>query len=206
MQLGHVPTKVLIVGCSGSGKTLYWTRYLLGSRVRCRFIYDHQGELAARLRIEPARYPDQLAAAAARGWCVFDPAALFPGDTPGGFRFFCEFAYAASGRLPGRKIFACDELQVLVGTNQVPPELALVLETGRRVGLDFAGIAQQPNLIHNRVRNQATEVVAFRQVDPRAVDWCAAVGFDPEAIRALRPGEYLARNLQSGGTARGRVF
>jgi len=73
-------------------------------------------------------------------------------------------------------------------------------------GLDFAGIAQQPNLIHNRVRNQATEVVAFQQMDPRAVDWCAAVGFDPEAIRALRPGEYLARNLKSGGTARGRVF
>jgi hypothetical protein len=67
-------------------------------------------------------------------------------------------------------------------------------------------IAQQPNLVHNRLRNQATEVVAFQQMDPRAVDWCAEVGFEAEAIRALPPGAYLARNLKSGGTAAGRVF
>lgn len=86
------------------------------------------------------------------------------------------------------------------------PELACVLETGRRYGLDWAGIAQQPNLIHNRIRNQATEVVAFQQMDPRAVDWCAAVGFDGDAIRALAPGQYLAKNLKTGGLVAGRVF
>jgi hypothetical protein len=131
---------------------------------------------------------------------------MFPGRTEEAFAFFCDFAFTVSTRMPGRKIFACDELQVLVGTNGITPELALVLETGWRYGLDFAGITQQPNLIHNRVRNQATEVVAFQQMDPRSVDWCEAVGFDPEAIRGLAPGSYLARNLKTGGTAAGRVF
>ena len=85
-------------------------------------------------------------------------------------------------------------------------ELSLVLETGRRYGLDFAGITQQPNLVHNRIRNQATEVIAFQQMDARSVEWCESVGFDGDAIRALPPGRYLARNLKSGGTAAGRVF
>ncbi len=131
---------------------------------------------------------------------------MYPGRTAEAFDFFCRWAFESSGRLPGRKLFACDELQVLVNTAALPAALALVLETGRRVGLDVALIAQQPNLVHNRIRNQMTAVVTFQQVDPRAVDWCAEVGFDPAAVRALRPGHYLARNLKTGGQSAGRVF
>jgi hypothetical protein len=81
-----------------------------------------------------------------------------------------------------------------------------VLETGRRYGLDAAMISQQPNLIHNRIRNQLTEVVTFQQMDPTAVDWLETVGFDPEAVRALRPGQFLVRNLNSGAQTNGKVF
>lgn len=206
MQLDHRPSKVLIAGCSGSGKTLYWTRYLLGSRARCKFVFDHEGEFSSRMRARPARTLPQLAEAAGREWCVFDPATMFPGRTGAAFAFFCDFAFTLATRTPGRKIFACDELQTLVGTNVIIEELSLVLETGRRYGLDFAGITQQPNLVHNRIRNQATEVIAFQQMDARSVEWCESVGFDGDAIRALPPGSYLARNLKSGGTAAGRVF
>ncbi len=206
MQLEHKPSKVLIVGCSGSGKTQYWTRYLLGSRARLKFVFDHEGEFAGRLKFRPATTLEQLATAAGRGWCVFDPARLYPGATPEAFAFFLDFAFTLSTQTGGRKLFACDELQAVTDTHTVSPELACVLETGRRYGLDFAAIAQQPNLVHNRVRNQATEVVTFQQMDPRAVDWCAAVGFDPAAVRGLAPGQYLARNLKTGGPAAGRVF
>lgn len=41
-------------------------------------------------------------------------------------------------------------------TNRITPQLVIVLETGRHYGLDLAGITQQPNLIHNRIRNQAS--------------------------------------------------
>jgi hypothetical protein len=67
-------------------------------------------------------------------------------------------------------------------------------------------ISQQPNLIHNRIRNQLTEMVTFQQMDPTAVDWLETVGFDPEAVRALRPGQFLARNLNTGQANQGRVF
>ncbi|NWF86178.1 MAG: hypothetical protein HXY18_20400 [Bryobacteraceae bacterium] len=67
-------------------------------------------------------------------------------------------------------------------------------------------MAQLPNLVHNRIRNRTTEVVTFQQIDPRAVDWCAEVSINPDAVRALRPGQYPARNLKTGGMAAGRVF
>lgn len=142
----------------------------------------------------------------AHGWSIFDPSAMFPDHLEDGFRFWCEFAFQASTARPGRKIAACDELQVLVGTNQVSPELCLVLETGRRYGLDFAAISQAPNLVHNRIRNQLTEVVAFVTVDPRGLEWLEAVGFDPDQVRTLRPGAYLARSLISGAQTAGAVF
>ena len=67
-------------------------------------------------------------------------------------------------------------------------------------------ISQQPNLIHNRIRNQLTEAVSFRQLDQSAMEWLEGVGFDPEALRGLPDGAYLARNLKSGAVASGRLF
>lgn len=206
MDLSHKPAKLLVTGASGSGKTTYWTRFLLGVPARYKFVYDHQGELAYRLKFTPATDLDSLADGTLRGWGVFDPARMFPGRTPEGFAFFCDYAFNASTRLAGRKLFACDELQALTDTNTFSAELALVLETGRRYQLDAAMISQAPNLLHNRIRNQLTEVVTFRHGDERALDWLVAAGFGADAVRALPPGQYLARNLATGGEARGRVF
>lgn len=206
MQLTHRAHKLLVTGRSGSGKTTFWVRYLLGTPAGLKFVFDHEGELSHRLGVPPAVNVDQLGQAAASGWCIYDPAAMFPGRLEEAFNFFCEFAFTVATRIPGRKIFACDELQKLVGTAKVSTELAMVLETGRRYGLDAAMISQQPNLIHNRIRNQVTEVVTFQQMDPNAVEYLEAVGFEPEQIRALRPGSFLARNLNSGAQSSGKVF
>ncbi len=67
-------------------------------------------------------------------------------------------------------------------------------------------ISQAPNLIHNRVRNQLTEVVTFRQGDARAVEWLTDAGFGEELVRELRPGKFIARNLTTGGQTAGAVF
>jgi hypothetical protein len=114
--------------------------------------------------------------------------------------------FKASTRLSGRKLFACDELQVLVGTAAISAELALVLETGRRGQLDALMISQQPNFIHNRIRNQITEVVTFRQMDQNAVGWLEQEGFRADQVRGRRPGAFIARNLQTGGQSTGSVF
>jgi hypothetical protein len=81
-----------------------------------------------------------------------------------------------------------------------------VLETGRRYGLDAAMISQQPNLIHNRARNQLTEVVTFAQTDANALQYLEQAGFDAETVRKLPLGAWLARNLNSGAQDRGAVF
>lgn len=206
MLLAHKSYKLLVTGRSGSGKTTYWQAFLLRAKYDRRFVFDHQGELGIRLKTRPALHLEEIAAATARGFVLWDPVAMFPGRTEEAFAFWCEYSFAASQRLPGVKLFACDELQALVGTSQAPPALALVLETGRRYGLDCALISQQPNLIHNRIRNQLTEVVTFAQADRRSVDWLEEAGFDGEAVRRLRPGAWIARDLTTGAERAGRVF
>ena len=205
MDLAHQPTKILITGASGTGKSTYWTRCLLGFPARYKFVYDHEGELAARLGVPSLAGLPELAESTARGWAIFDPHRLFPGRIEEGFAFFCDFAFAAGQRLAGRKLFACDELQCLVDTQSLSDELRLILQTGRRYQIDFLGIAQQPNEIHNRVRAQFTEVVSFLQTEALAIDWLARFGFDGEALRHLAPGEFVARTRR-GTEARGRVF
>lgn len=206
MQLEHRASKVFITGVSGCGKSTFWTNYVKGADARIRFVFDHEGELQARLKFRAALRMEELGAAVQTGWCVFDPSLMFPGRTQEAFAFFCDFAFQLSSRLPGKKLFACDELQKLVGTNRITPEFASVLETGRRWGLDAVMIAQQPNLVHNRVRNQMTEVVAFQQRDESAYgilvkDW----GFQEAELKGLRPGQFICRS-SAGGESRGRVF
>ncbi len=206
MQLSHRPSKLLITGESGSGKSTYFTRYVGHAPHRFKFIFDHEGEFAYRLGLTPAATDDELLAALPGGWVLFDPSELFPGDTPAAFNFFCEWCFGVSTELPGQKLFACDELQQLVGTAGCPWEFCLLYETGRRYGVDVVLISQQPNLIHNRIRNPLSEVVTFAQMDPNAMDFLLSWRFDENAVRALRPGEFLACQKRSWTVTRGRVF
>lgn len=207
--LGHKPSKVLIVGASGTGKTTYFLRYLANVPARWRFVYDHEGELAGRLGVPPAHHPEEMAGALIRsGWCIYDPVEMFEGNLADGWAAFCGWAFEMSKRLPGRKLLCCDELQKLIGTNaaDLPRELATALETGRRHGLDCAFAAQQPNLLHNRLRTQLTEIVCFNLPDERAIEWVEKAGINADEIRELHDGEWAARNLRTGGTAAGCVF
>jgi hypothetical protein len=147
-----------------------------------------------------------LAAAVPSGWVIFNPGVMFEGDQPSGFLFFCEFAFRVSTAHGGRKIFACDELQTFVGTNQVPRELALVCEDGRLRGLDMMFISSAPNLIHNRLRGQVTEAVAFRTEEDNPLSWLIERRFDPDQVQTLQKGQYICRNLLTGVQVNGRVF
>lgn len=207
MQLAHRPSKVLVTGRSGTGKSTFWSAHLVKTPAHLKFVFDHEGEFSHRAGVRPATTTQELAAATWSGpWVIYDPYRMFPGELDQAFAFFSAFAFETSTRMPGRKLFACDELQKMVGTSEVPAEFRTVLETGRRYGLDAVMISQAPNLIHNRVRNQLTEIVTFAHLDPRAVEWLECAGFDSDRVRALRPGQYMARDLVSGTWREGRVF
>jgi len=83
-------------------------------------------------------------------------------------------------------------------TAQLSWEQCCVVETGRKYELDFLAISQQMNLIHNRLRNQLTEIVTFRQEDKLIIDALEERGFEESALRALKKGEFLVRNFQNG--------
>ena len=205
LQLNHRAYKLLITGKSGSGKSTYFLRTLLGLPARCRFILDHKGEVAMRLGARPCLTVQDLAAAVPSGWVVFNPSVLFQGRRPDGFAFFCDFVWEICGSMPGTKIFAVDELQQFLGTQTLPPELAAVLEDGRIRGLDAVLISSQPNIIHNRIRNQITEVAAFKTEEKNALDWLESRGFEPGQVAGLARGQFICRN-ESGAESRGQVF
>jgi len=207
MLLNHRPTKILVSGASGTGKSTFFTRYLLNTKAHpLRVIYDHEGELAYRLGFPAVRERDQLADALESGWVIYDPVQEFEGDAPSGFEWFCNWTFEVAKSLRRPMLFACDELQKLLTTSSLPPEFNTLNETGRRYGVDWMFIGQATNLVHNRIRNQVTEVVTFRQADENAVKFLEGVGFNADELRGLEIGEYRTRSMLDGTARAGCLF
>lgn len=206
MNFLHKSSKILITGASGTGKTEFFSRYLANTRAERRFIFDHEGEFQERFGLPAAFDLDALVKHSEESWTLFDPSEMFPGALPAAFDFFCDYVFEFSRSFPGRKIFACDELQKMVGTNTITPELATILETGRRYELDCVFLSQQPNIIHNRVRNQLTEIVTFAQSDSNALKFIEESGFDAESVRQLPEGSWRSRHTRRGIEALGQLW
>lgn len=208
LQLSHRRTGLVILGQSGTGKTTYLARYLdRAPGVRVRFVFDPDGPLIQRLGRQPVFTAEGMLAElrSGSGWVLFHPGRMFPGANAAAFDFFARWAWEMSALIPGRKIFACDELQKWAGCYKVPPGLALVLDTGRQHGLDSAFIAQSANRIHDGVRSQTTELVACRLVSPRALEWISEIGMDADRIRKLPNLHFCARNLETGAETWGQI-
>jgi hypothetical protein len=205
-QISHKPTKILTTGNSGTGKSTFYTRYILNAIYDRKFIFDHEGEFQQRLDCGACYKLSELPA-----WTqefpvvVYDPSEEFSADLPLAFESFCKFVFEASKQLPGKKLMCCDELQKLIGVNTVSRPLAAILETGRRRGLDTIMVTQQANAVHNRVREQLTEIVTFKQLTDNAIEFLAQMGFSAEELRGLEPLHYVDRNLLTGKEYRGEI-
>lgn len=204
MQISHKSKKLLVTGTSGTGKTTFWERYILNAEYDWRFIFDPEGEWSFRQSWPSVGSLDGIQQQLPSGWVVFDPADEFEGELQEGFDWFCDFVFELCKDLPGTKLLATDELQLLTDSNQVSKPLRRVMETGRRRGLDVAFVSHQVNLMHNRTRNQFTEVVSFNQQDPVATKWLEHFQFNAEELQQLQEGEFVLRNKQ-GAERRGRL-
>lgn len=194
MQTSHPRFHLGVFGGSGSGKTTYARKVITGLASRCVFLFDPEGEFAAALGLPLAAAPAQLDAAIRAGWVCFDPHPMFPGRVEAGLDFFCRLALAAAARLPGRKFFVVDELGRYTSGSDVPLSLKIIVQAGRRFGLDGVFIAQQPNELHNTIRCQLSEVVLFQLTDDTALEFPRRFGFDPAAVKALAPFHFICRN------------
>jgi hypothetical protein len=211
MNLHHKSNKILITGQSGSGKSTYFAFYALNAWKEIYdqiLVFDHQGELAYRLGVPAVTDPEQLdEVLAEKNLVIFDPSDEFPGDTLGAWAFFCEWGFSVAQREPAlSKCLCADELQIYVNTHNLDHSFSCVIETGRKYGLAFCGVAQQANLLHNRLRNQLTEIVSFRHSDALILDALEEHGFDPEELRRMVDGEYICRSLQGDREDRGNIL
>ena len=201
----HHPLKLGIFGESGYGKSQYQLRFTLASRARVKFVFDHKGEFEHLAGAIPSRTPEELEAALASGWCVFNPHRMFPGKLPEAFNFFADFAWTIAEKIAGTKLFVADELALLT-EGLKPQPLCRIFEDGRSVALDACCTGHGPNSLHNRIRGQFTEVVTFFLKSTPALEVMEReYAFDADIIRRLDRGEFLARS-ETGRFQAGRVF
>ncbi len=206
-QPDHKALRLFVEGTSGMGKSTYLVKFLQGAAATCRFVFDPEGSFKKRLARPAVTRKEDLVPAARSGWVIYDPAVMFPGEFQKGFDFFARWSWWMSNQIPGRKVFAVDELQTWSGTGSkgIGPGLSLVLEGGRRYGLDSILVTLASNAVHNRIRGSATDIVAFRTTEDIPLAWLEGKGFDREEIKMLPAFRYVLRVAGRAETWRGQV-
>lgn len=198
------------VGKSGTGKTSYLERYIIGSHHERVLIYDHQGEFQQRLNLLPVYdFDDMLERARTERILCFDYSAAYEGEMEETFELFCEwcFWFAKEFLNPQKKegLMVCDEVQKCTTPNYMPKPFKNIVQTGRRFNLDTFCLSQQPNELHNSYRNQVTEFVCYRLQDERATEWVRQAGVDVDVVKRLPDLNYLWQNMQSGEVRTGKI-
>lgn len=197
-------SREVTVGMGGLGKTTAFLIRLRGEKAKYYFIFDHKHEIGTALGKDYCYTLDDLSKATAKGgYVVFDPTEMFPGEKLKAFTFFCDFVYQCLPELSGRKILVCDELDQLHTKNKRPRELMLCLSDARYFQMDFRGVGQATNSLHNEVRGQMTGIFTFRQNEENAVKDLRDRGFNDDEIRGLEPGEWIYRSINSPEAVKG---
>lgn len=211
LQFGNRSRCIVVVGCSGSGKSSFVIRYLLNAPLFCRFIFDPRGEYAARFKRRAATLPAELAAQIATGWVIFDPHVMYPtgaGDNyQKAFEDFCQWVFVMSGTLPGQKMLFVDEMWRHCSPNKIPLALATIVQDGRKNGVGLITSTQRPNRLNEAILTECTEGVYFRMRGENARESLAAIDddFPFEEVLTLPTLHFIAHNLDSGGELRGVV-
>lgn len=215
MQIHHKPTKILIVGKSGSGKSTYQLRYVKNSNFTRYFIFDHKLEFAERLGVAPVFSLDDLTEKLKAGekYLSYHHSDEYPGDGEGAFQDFCDYCYEISKAIEstgngsaGNSLFICDEVNRFTSTSDLGDGFKVLIEDGRLQGLDFIGTSHAANQISNRLRLQLSEIVALKTVDSRPLNFLEESGFDPEEVKALPVGTYICKDCDHDVFHRGKLF
>ncbi len=208
LQFDAKSSVTLVTGRSGSGKTTFALRFLVSdTKLQCRFVFDPEGEYSAKLGVPGAETLEELGFAVEDGFCVFDPHALFPGNVPKAFAFFCDYVFNAASRLPGRKLVLVDEVWKYCSPNSIPFPLSNCIQTGRKRGLEMMFCTQRPNKLNEAITNEVTELVFFSLKGANAIKCLhEAFDIDPDEVRALDKGQYVSISIDTDGELRGSVF
>lgn len=189
---------VLVIGSKRCGKTEYVCRYI---RLHCAvkvFCYDsEQREFSRRLGVPCAANEEQLASLLQSQRIVcYDPDEEFGKDRASGLDWFLTYAWTAAKYIRGVKLVAVDELQNYMTAQELPEALEDILCRGGRNEIDTVMIGNQPNMLHNVVRNSVTEIVAFRVVDETARKYLKDKNFPEEQLMSLPNCVYFHKDVK----------
>lgn len=202
MSFDHWPQKTLVTGMSGSGKSTLALQLLRRMKARFLFVFDPQGKLASLAGWRTADDTPGLVALGRAGQpMVFDPIRAFRGEMEKGFDFFCKWSLASAQRLPGKKVFVCDEIQAFTETGRdgIPKSFRELMDAGRHDRLDVLIIAQALGELNDKARKQVTEIYTLRHDDENCLKWLARASIDPEKVRNLPyPGGWMYRSKLTG--------
>lgn len=203
MNIERKASHILTCGKSGTGKSTYNLRYIIGSHHDRVFIYDHQGEFAERLHLLPVYDMNSFRERAkTERLLAFDYSKNYEGQLEEAFDMFCDNVFDLCKRYLEpqnvESLFVCDEVSKVSTTAECPKPLKNIMQTGRRYNLDSALMSQQPNRIHNEMREQVTELVMFNLIDVNSLKFVKQMGLDEQPIIQLRELEYICFNLKDG--------
>lgn len=200
---------------SYAGKTTLVIELARRNRSRWKFFFDPEREFSMKLRFPCSTHPDDMARrAAAKQPVAFDPCVMFPSDMEAAAAYFskwvlnfCRITHPQNRNrylVNGPKLLVIDEIQNFTQTGKggIPPELAEVLNQGRRHELDLLLVSQAPNYVHDNIRLQLQEIYTLRHEDKLPLEWLAEMGFDPERVKRLKvPGGFLCHKRWANGNA-----
>lgn len=197
---------VAAIGASGSGKSAWIKQQLARGRPRRLLVWDPQGEYgdfgAVFAEGERGALADGCIGAGAKGAfaAIYRPGNTLTDYAPR-FDWFCRLAYAW-----GNCTVIADELADVTKPGWAPDGWSLITRKGRHAGLRLIGAAQRAALIDKTFFGLATMIHCGRQSYKADVATMADVLAVPaEQIIALKPLEWIERNMSTGETRRGTL-
>ncbi|MEI6786571.1 MAG: hypothetical protein WCH98_21080 [Verrucomicrobiota bacterium] len=128
---------------------------------------------------------------------------MFPGDAAAAFAFFCQWAFDASRRGPGKKVFLANEVWRWCSPGAIPRDLA---QLAQAENLELMTVTQLPHRVNASITGQATELVCFRTDERLTLDRVEELGTGRTIVQELPLGSFVALNRLTRARLAGKMF
>lgn len=196
MDLRHKAKHILLTGRSGSGKTTLAEKIIRDeSKQELVFIFDPEFEFSGRFEGDAKICSELSEMGQDDDFQIFIYTPAADSDVQTEFDDFCFFCFNFTINFEGGVLMVIDELQEYVNPDNYPEDFKRCITRGRRYRLDMLYISAAPNLLHNAIRTQTSEAIAFAQSDELPIRFNKTLGFDAEQILALEDLQYLRKQI-----------